>query len=348
MAEIKVIKPGVYTTIQDLGRYGFQKSGMPVAGAMDAFSLKVANMLVGNGDNEACFEITLLGPELRFDSDSHIAVTGADLSPMINGKDIYMWSKVKVSKGDILSFGKIKSGCRSYIAVGGGIDVPAVMGSKSTYVRGKIGGYEGRLLKEGDEIRTGIPNAKGPEVIKLPAELIPVYENGITARVVLGPQDDFFTKEGMNTFLSSEYRVTNEVDRMGYRLEGPKITHKDGADIVSDGITMGSIQVPGHGSPIVMMADRQTTGGYTKIATVITPDIDCIGQLKPGDKVRFKFVSLEEAHSIYRDYIKKIEMVRDFILKTQYNIIDRKFFRVIVNSIEFEVLVEEIEQWKIS
>ena len=215
---------------------------------------------------------------------------------MINNKAIDMWSGVKVSDGDVLSFGTVKSGCRSYIAIAHGIDVPEVMGSKSTYVKGKVGGFEGRILKAGDEIKIGSSVENNfTSIVKLPTEFIPSYNKDNIVRVVLGPQDDYFTEDGINTFFNCHYEVTNEADRMGYRLSGSKISHKTGADIISDGITMGSVQVPGHGAPIIMMADRQTTGGYTKIATVITPDINIVGQLKPGDSVRFKSIDIEEA-----------------------------------------------------
>jgi len=342
MSVVKVVDPGIYTTIQDIGRYHYQKSGIPVNGAMDAFSCKVANILVGNSEDEACFEATLVGPELQFDSDMYIAVTGADISPNLNGKEIEMWVALKVSRGDILSFGTVKSGCRCYISVSGGLDVPVVMGSRSTYVRGKIGGYEGRILKAGDQINTGQKVGKCAILVKLPENFIPIYKNEITVRVIPGPQDDYFTKEGIKTFISFEYCVTNEADRMGYRLDGPKITHINGADIVSDGITIGSIQIPGNGLPIIMMADRQTTGGYTKIATIITPDIDHVAQLKPGDKIRFKPITIEEAYEVYRQYILKLENISSLAL-LKYDVVSTKLYKVRVNSKEYEVLVEEIK-----
>ena len=249
MTTMKILKPGMYTTIQDLGRYNYQKSGMSVSGAMDQFSLRVANILVGNKDSEACLEATLFGLKIKFEGDALIAVTGANLVPMINNKPIDMWSGVKVSDGDVLSFGTAKSGCRSYIAVAHGIDVPEVMGSKSTYAKGKVGGFQGRILKAGDEIKIGSGGENDfTGIVKLPTEFIPSYNKDNTVRVVMGPQDDYFTEEGINTFFDCQYEVTNEADRMGYRLSGPKISHKTGADIISDGITMGSVQVPGHGS----------------------------------------------------------------------------------------------------
>jgi len=344
MTIMKILSPGMYTTIQDEGRYNYQKSGMSVAGAMDQFSLRVANILVGNSDGEACLEATLMGPKIKFQGEAMIAVTGANLVPMINNVAVDMWSGVKVSDGDVLSFGTAKSGCRSYISIANGIDVPEVMGSKSTYVKGKVGGFEGRILKNGDEIK--IVNSVGDKVtrsIKLPTNFIPSYKKDNTVRVVMGPQDDYFTVEGINTFFNYPYEVTNEADRMGYRLSGSKIAHKTGADIISDGITMGSVQVPGHGAPIIMMADRQTTGGYTKIATVISSDINIVGQLKPGDSVKFKSIDIIEAHKIYRKYMEGFDEIRECVTKLGSTKINTKNYKVRVNNKEFEVSVEEIK-----
>jgi len=343
MTKMKILNPGMYTTIQDLGRYNYQKSGMSVAGAMDLFSLRVANILVGNRDGEACFEATLMGPEIQFDGDALIAVTGGDLGPKINNKAVDMWSGVKVSDGDILSFGTLKSGCRSYIAIAHGIDVPDVMGSKSTYVKGKVGGFGGRILRADDEIKivtAAEDNFTG--IIKIPTEFIPSYNKDNILRVVMGPQDDYFTQDGISTFSDSEYEVTKEADRMGYRLSGPEISHKVGADIISDGITMGSVQVPGHGFPIIMMADRQTTGGYTKIATIITPDINTVGQLKRGDSIRFKLIDIEQAHKIYKKYMKDFDVIREYVEKLRSTQISSKKFKVRVDNKEYEVEVQEI------
>jgi len=343
MTIMKIIKPGMYTTIQDIGRYNYQKSGMSVSGAMDQFSLRVANILVGNMDSEACLETTLFGLKIKFEGDALIAVTGANLMPKINNKAIDMWSGVKVLDGDELSFETAKSGCRSYIAIEHGIDVPKVMGSKSTYVKGNVGGFQGRMLKTGDEVKI-ISRGKNDftSIKKLPVELIPLYNKNNVVRVVMGPQDDYFTVDGINTFFDSEYQVTSEADRMGYRLSGPKVSHITSADIISDGITMGSVQIPGDGAPIIMMADRQTTGGYTKIATIITPDINIVGQLKPGDSVRFKLIDIEEAHRIYRKYMKDFDSIRESMAKLGSGTISGKRFKVTVNNKEYDVIVEEI------
>ncbi|QNB46810.1 5-oxoprolinase/urea amidolyase family protein [Thermanaerosceptrum fracticalcis] len=349
MGFCKVIKPGLFTTIQDRGRFGYQQSGMPVAGAMDEFALRVGNILVGNPEGESCLEITLLGPTLEFLSQGLIALTGGDLGAQLNGKELPLWEACEVKAGDILKFTGVKKGCRAYLAVAGGFNAPAVMGSKATYVRGTIGGLEGRTLREGDILEKGPSNSAGLAGRKVPQDDIYTLSNHITLRVVLGPQAEAFTAEGINTFLTSSYTVTNEADRMGYRLEGEKIQHQKGADIISDGIVMGSVQVPGHGMPIVMMADRQTTGGYTKIATVITPDLPLLAQAKPGDKVSFRSVSIDEAHSIYRIYEEKIAALKRTLRssvpqdKSSVPKGPKRTLKLLVNGKEYLVDVEEVQ-----
>lgn len=303
LGKIKIIKSGLLTTVQDKGRYGYQQFGVPVSGVMDSFSHRVSNLLVGNNTFESVLEATLLGPTIEFENDSVIAITGADLLPKVNGKEICMWKSIYIKKGDILSFNSIKSGCRSYISFAGGIDVPLVMGSKSTYIKGNIGGYEGRALISGDVLKIGNPkddlkNLKGRTIHN---KYKPVYTDKINIRVILGPQDKYFTSEGIQSFLSKEYIVTNECDRMGYRLDGIPIQHINGADIISDGIAFGAIQVPDNGKPIIMMADRQTIGGYTKIANIISYDLSKIAQAKPGDKIRFESITIKESHTILKE-----------------------------------------------
>lgn len=340
MAVLEVEKPGMLSTVQDLGRSAYQEFGMPVAGAVDEYSLQVANILVGNSPSEAALELTLLGPALKVVEGGLIAVTGADMEPKINGRPLPMWEAVKITAGDIITFAWAKSGCRAYLAVAGGIDVPAVMGSKSTYIRGGIGGINGRALKSGDLIRSGEPSHLIDELRRqAPLDYIPSYFSPWEVRVVLGPQDDYFTERGIHTFLSREYKVTNESDRMGCRLEGPKIEHLSGADIISDGIPPGAIQVPGHGQPIVMLADRQTTGGYAKIATVISTDLWKIAQAKPGDIIRFRPIPVEEAQKTYIDYKKRLLSLPE-LLKINGQ---KKYYRVVINGRVFEV-----EAWEIS
>jgi len=307
---LEALEGGFLTTVQDLGRYGYERFGVPVAGAMDPFALHAANILAGNDPGEAVLEITLVGPTLRATESYLVAVAGADLSPRVNGREIPMWTAVFVRKGWSIEFGGQKTGCRAYLAVAGGIDVPLVIGSKSTYLRGGFGGFEGRALKEGDLIPIGQPAFHLPSLAgrEFPTDCIPKYTDAPEVHVVLGPQDDYFTEKGIATFLSSEYKIGSTSDRMGYRLQGPEIAHKGQADIISDGIPLGSVQVPADRQPIVMMADHQTTGGYPKIATVISADISLLAQCMPGaSTVTFKAITVEEAQARYREMMKALQ-----------------------------------------
>lgn len=295
MAGIIIESPGFFTTVQDVGRYGYQRFGMPVSGAMDTFSLHLANLLAGNSPGEACLESTYTGPVILFDLPGAVAISGADMGPQKNGKPVSNNKTIPVKKGDRLSFSGLRSGCRAYIAFSGGIDVPQFMGSRSTYLRAKLGGYEGRPLRAGDEIPLGKIKRK-IQVRELPPEILPDYRPEACLGVIEGPELYRFETGGIAAFFSSEYTVTDKSDRMGYRLSGEVIRHKPGgADIISSPVAAGTIQVPGNGQPIILMADRQTTGGYTRIANVITADLTLVAQLKPGDKIRFARVSLEEA-----------------------------------------------------
>ncbi len=298
---LKIIQPGMLSTIQDRGRYGYQRFGMPTAGAMDTFALRAANALLGNHDNAACIEATVLGPRIELLADTRIAVTGANVSPRLDGEPIPMWHAVPVSKGGRLEFRSPKDGMRAYLAVAGGIDVPQVMGSRATYMKAAIGGIEGRPLRAGDILNTLPSETVGPAI--LPAitdEEALTYGSSHELRVVLGPQRQAFTQKGIDTFLSSTYTVSINSDRMGYRLEGEPIEHTDGPDVISDGTPLGAIQVPGDGQPIILLADRGTTGGYTKIATVISPDLSKVAQAMPGHAITFRSVSVEEAQAAYR------------------------------------------------
>ncbi len=348
MKDIAILDGGLMTTIQDNGRTGFQQYGMSVSGAMDNFSMRVGNLLVGNEPYEAVLETTILGPTIQFNVSTVIAITGANMNPQINSKPVPMWRSILVNSGDILTFLGLISGCRGYISLAGGIGIEAVMGSKSTYVRGAIGGLNGKQLQIGDEFNLGLTN-KDLEQLRnkrIPLKYRPIYANACEIRVILGPQDDCFTQEAISTFFESKYDVTNEADRMGYRLAGSKIEHIQSADIISDGITLGSIQVPGHGMPIIMMADRQTTGGYTKIATVISSDIAILAQLKPGDKIRFKQVSIEKSHEIYNQYNDKIEEIQRYINENSLEITSTRLYQISVKSKQekktYKVLAEEI------
>lgn len=306
MEGLEIINAGALTTIQDLGRRGYQQFGMPTAGAMDITSLRLANRLVRNDEGEACLEITFIGLRLLALQDTVIAITGGNLMPKVDGCPLPMWQTVSIRKNSEITFTGVHDGIRSYLAFAGGIQVPQIMGSKSTYIRGGIGGLEGKPLKQGDRLRIG-PQPSRPPRYKIREEFIPGYERLWKTRVIMGPQDDYFSKSGIEAFISSEYTITPQSDRMGYRLQGPLIQHRGGADIISDATCLGSIQVPGHSLPIILLADRQTTGGYPKIATAISVDVYDLGQAKPGDSVRFSPISLTEAHQIRRDHEERIE-----------------------------------------
>ncbi len=310
---ILVKNGGLLTTVQDFGREGYQEFGVSVAGVMDKGSTAIANILVGNPVSEGVLEMMFMGPQLEFTSDNMIAVTGGDLRPQINGKDMAMYQAVLVKKGDILSFLGMRTGLRGYIAFAGGLDIPLVMGSKSTHMKSTLGGYEGRKLQTGDKIEFTAPKTTLPNIWKRRYQAGAVGAGQITLRVVMGPQDDAFTEAGVHTFLNSVYSLSNEADRMGCRLEGDVIEHKNGGDIITDGIAFGAVQVPSHGKPIVMMADRQTTGGYTKIANVISVDLPLMAQSKPGTKITFKEVSIGEAQALYIEQKKQwIELAKRF------------------------------------
>ena len=282
---IMFLKGGLMTTVQDAGRRGYQRFGLGVSGAVDVHAFTYANILVGNTHNEAVLEVTLLGPTIEFTSPAVIAVTGGDLGAMINGAALPMYRALQVQKGDILSFGAPRSGCRAYISFAGGLAITPIMGSRSTYIKANLGGYEGRKLEKGDEIAFRKPGTCPPNLAW--RAMPPQHFNGsYTVRVLMGPQEDRFTSRGVETFLSEAYTVTNEFDRMGYRLTGPKIEHVTDGNIITDGITFGAIQVP-NGEPIIMLSDRQTTGGYAKIASVINVDMPMVAQCKAGDTLRF-------------------------------------------------------------
>ena len=312
MRTIEVIEGGFFTTVQDLGRYGYQRYGVPVSGALDRFAIRTGNLLVGNQEGDAGLEITFVGPRLRFLCDSTIALTGANLGPMVNGNPVPVWEAVTISRGDVLSFQRPQDGIRSYLCVNGGIDVPRVLGSRSTFIRSRLGGVEGRPLAPGDMIPVADPAHSAAKFTgrELASHSIPHYGNNHTLRVIMGPQDDAFTEAGIKTFLSSVYTVTPMFDRMGYRLAGPVIEHKVAADIVSDGTPYGAVQVTGNGMPIVLLADCGTTGGYTKIATVISVDLPSIGQAQLGDAVQFRSVGLDEARRALREQEELLETLR--------------------------------------
>ena len=325
---------GLLTTVQDLGRYGYQRYGVPVAGALDQFALRVANVLVGNQERDASLEITLTGLRLRFLVDTVIAVSGADLDLRLDDEPVATWRAVAVPHGSTLSFNGVRDGARAYLSVAGGIDVPEILGSRSTYTRSRLGGLDGRALMPGDRLSAiGDEPVNHVEGRELPREQVPSYGHNHPVRVVLGPQDDAFSQKGLQTFLSASYTVTPQSDRVGYRYEGPQIEHKERADIVSDGIPFGAVQVTGDGMPIVLLADRGTTGGYTKIATVISVDLSQVAQAMPGDTISFQSVTVEEAHQALRQQEDAIQQLKH----TSSIVFTRRRYRANVDGATYEV-----------
>ncbi len=296
---ITVLKPGLLTTAQDEGRPGHRAFGMPVAGAIDRRSFRVANLLARNAPGAAALEMTLLGGAFRFEREAIASVCGADMRATLDGEPVRTPSAFAVRAGATLAFSSAAAGVRCYLAIGGGIDVPPVLGSRSTYARAGVGGLDGRALRAGDVLPVAAAGpatapAPSPFPLELETELLPP-DGEVRLRVLLGPQDDHFTAEGLSTFFASAYKVSNRNDRMGYQLEGPAIRRARGPDIVSDALLPGAVQVPGNGMPIVMMADCQTVGGYPKLGYVIGPDLGKLAQARFGDMVRFERCSGPQA-----------------------------------------------------
>lgn len=310
--QFKVLSPGLFTTVQDMGRYGYQKFGVPITGALDAFAAQMANFLVGNEDNSAVLEFTMAGPRLLVMTDAFVAITGAEMEITQNSTPISAWTAFRVQPGDILEIGQAQSGCRGYLAVTGGIEVPPLMKSRSCYVGGKIGGLEGRPLDVGDKLPRGIGRfLEQPK--KLPQELVPQFHNEIVLRAIPGPQDDYFA-EDLEKFFNSEFTVSPEANRMGYRLDGPVIRQKEGmpTSIISESSLPGGIQIPPNGLPIILLVE-QTVGGYTKIATVISSDLHLVAQASPGDRIRFEKVDLQTAYSIKKEQLHNLEKIKKVI-----------------------------------
>lgn len=309
---ILVHRSGLFTTIQDLGRYGYQRYGVSVSGAMDRTALRIGNRIVGNPDGEAGLEVTLQGPELEFATGGVIAVTGADLSPTLNGHSIPMWYAVPVRGGDLLQFGPRRQGSRAYVCVNGGFDVPKVFGSRSTDARAGIGGLDGRRISKGDHLYFGEAAGRRPTFIarELPIPARPAYLAAPTLRVVLGPQVERFSEKTVRLFFSSRYVVSTDSDRMGFRLNGAPVPHRRSSlEWISDATAAGTIQVPADQRPILLMADCQTTGGYPKIASVTTVDMAHAGQLAPGDWVGFTLIAADEAALLCRTERAKLDRI---------------------------------------
>jgi antagonist of KipI len=305
----KVLEPGPMTTVQDLGRFGYQAYGVPVSGVLDQFSARVANWLVGNPSGAAVLESTFMGPKLEVLGECTVAVTGADVAVALNGKPVEPWRAMRVRAGDELWIRQAKAGLRAYLAVTGGIHVPPVMGSRSTYVGAGLGGLEGRPIKKGDLIRRG-PGTPRRRETSLTQEQRPGLKEEITLRAVAGPQEEHFG-EGLKVFFGSEFKVTPQADRMGYRLDGPEVMRRPEAppSIISEPSIPGAVQIPPDGKPIILLVE-QTVGGYAKIATVIWADLPLVAQARPKDRIRFSRVTLAQAHTIYKEAMERLEAIR--------------------------------------
>ncbi len=322
---IRVKSPGLLTTVQDTGRFGEYAIGMPPSGAMDVFSYQVGNYLVGNEEGAAGLEITYFGPELEFTEDTVIAVTGAEMPPKINGEEAPTWEALGVKSGDVLGFDYLRNGARSYLAVAGGIDVPLFMHSRSTYTLIGLGGYEGRALKEGDELGVGEAGDRSDRVgMAVADQQIPRYSRETELRVIIGLASYRLTEESMEEFLGTTWTVTPDADRVGYRYRGgelkfvereqPAGAGADQANVVDFGYPIGSIQVPGGVEPIVLMNDAVTGGGYATIGTVISADRDKLAQTKTNDKTRFRSVDLQEALAAREERRKQMAEIKEALV----------------------------------
>ncbi|WP_291718858.1 biotin-dependent carboxyltransferase family protein [Clostridium sp.] len=323
---VNVLTPGLLTTIQDYGRYGYQRYGVIASGAMDAYSMRLANIVVGNDENEGVLEITLIGPSLEIPGGSLISITGADLSPSIDGRRVPMERPVYLNEDSILNFGRCTYGCRCYLSIAGGFDVPAFMGSKSTYIRAGIGGKEGRALQKDDVLEIGEKPELSLSIIdklkhhgKVGSFTAPGWyvknsfpdgSDAVVIRVFEDRQFDCVKEESIRDFFSLPFSIDSRSDRMGYRFKGPKIEFRKSIEMISGEVSFGTVQIPPDGNPIVLLADRATAGGYPKIAHVAACDVQKLVQLKPSEKVKFRKITLKEAENLYLNREKYIEELK--------------------------------------
>ncbi|KAA8999362.1 biotin-dependent carboxyltransferase [Affinibrenneria salicis] len=318
---INVIKPGLATSVQDGGREGYYHLGIPPSGGLDQYSLRMANLLVGNPPDAAVLELTLMGPELQFEADALVALCGARMIPRLDGQPMPLNSVFRVRNGQVLSFGPASAGCRGYLAVAGGIQVPEVLGSRSTYTLGALGGFQGRTLKAGDVIRLGDAARADPrEGLSAPDEFVPALAREVTLRMVTGLYIHRLTDDAVSRFFDDTWNVSTEADRIGYRLKGgaPLAFHprtppfgagSDPSNIVDACYPIGSVQVPGGLEPIVLLRDAVSGGGYMTLGTVISTDLDIIAQLQPHHRVRFVPVTLEQALGARQAQRQKLEQL---------------------------------------
>ena len=290
---LTIVRPGLLTTVQDLGRFGHQAAGVPVAGPMDVFSHRLANQLVANDASAATLEITLIGPEIEVDGETTVAITGAHFEVWCDDRQVPMATSISIRRGQRLRFGKRIQGARAYLGVAGGVQSPMILGSRATHLVCRMGGHEGRALVAGD--RLSILAGEPPVQTRKAVGLVLPTGGRARVRVVPGPQADWFHADALRAVSGVSFRISPRSNRMGYRLEGPPLARLSRAELISEPVGMGAIQVPGAGEPILLMADRQTAGGYPKIGHVISADLPLAGQLAPGEFIEFVPCTRQEA-----------------------------------------------------
>jgi len=312
LSTFEVVSPGILTSVQDLGRFGSARLGVAPSGTLDGYAARAANLVAGNAETAAVLETTLMGLRLRALRETVVAVTGGDLQPRLSAAELPMWRSQRVKEGEVIAFSGPRSGFRAYVAVAGGFDVDPVMGSRATNLASGFGGFKGRLLRKGD-ILPAAPVDNLPDRLNrvCPPEVVPVYSAPWNLRVVWGPQGDQFMDAGKRTFVSAVYTVSPDSDRTGIRLKGARIDRLPGVgdSIISEGIISGAIQVPGDGQPIIILGET-ASGGYRKIATVISADLPLLGQITPGDEVTFTAVSMHAAIAALREIQGRLDTLR--------------------------------------
>ncbi|MDP4163155.1 MAG: biotin-dependent carboxyltransferase family protein [Bacillota bacterium] len=304
---LRIVQPGFFSTVQDLGRIGFQSNGVSVAGAIDTFAHRVANILVGNDENAATIEMTLKGGSYEFQEDTVFSICGADLTPELNGNPIGCWRPFIAEKGSLLSFWRRTSGFRTYLAVSGGFAVSQILGSSSTDIKAKLGGLDGRTLQKEDRLSFGPSSDLSKKIFasrqssrkwRISPEVIKFYENKHCIHILQGREYNLFSSDSRSIFTSSDFTISNQADRMGYRLNGAEMKLDRPQEMISAAVTFGTIQVPSDGRPIILMADHQTIGGYPKIAQIVSVDLPILAQMMPGESLRFQSITLSEAQRL--------------------------------------------------
>jgi biotin-dependent carboxylase-like uncharacterized protein len=316
MSLIEVQAPGLLTTVQDLGRERFGSMGVSASGAADTLALRIGNRLAGNAENAAGLEMTLIGATLTFPERAVVALTGSDFAATLDGKCVVMWSSTEVRAGQTLQIGPTRSGARCYLCVRGGIDVKLFLGSASTHLLSSLGGFEGRALRKGDVLKIGTAGGAFRTFRKMSVRTKALTQLAPrkNLRVTAGPQSDWFSAEEQDAFYKNMYRVTEESNRMGLRLEGAALASSSRGEMISEGVSLGAVQVTAGGLPIILFVEQQTTGGYPKIANVISADFGSLGQLKPRDEIRFERVEVETARELLLEQ-EKLLVSKELILE---------------------------------